>query len=136
MEDRIQYTSFSLLPADNWVAAIRGTDSDPFLSVVPVAGDAQLRITVLNAVPPAFDVVQWIEHVATINRRKRREVYVAAFGEFSGFHVQFAKNSDWSRGWILHDEKFALDATYTCHRALRGRDDDVVFQMLASMHHD
>jgi len=133
MNDRVQYSYVSIVPAIGWIAAVRGTTNSPYLAIVPDAGDAQLRLTVPSSVPQGFDAAQWVEHVAEINRQKLRAVFSSASGDFMGYNVQFETEMNWERGWALHCGKIALDAYYSCHKRHRGRDDDVVCEMLASL---
>ena len=101
--------------------------------IVPYAGDAQLRLDVPNVDSLSLKADQWVDHITVINRKKRRAVAAAACGDFRGYVVQFASDKEWLRYWALHCGKLALDATYTCGTSVRGRDDDVVYAMLASL---
>ena len=133
MDTRFQYLYFSIVPADGWTAAIRGTVKHPFVSIVPTAGDAQLRLTPPSTDPSQFQAEEWVQHVAEINRRKRRSVYAAACGDFSGYNIEFETKQDWLCSWALYCGVLALEATYSCGKTVRGRDDDVVYKMLATL---
>lgn len=133
MADRFQYLYFSIVPATGWTAAVRGTEIDPYVLIVPDAGDVQFRLTVPGADSPQFDARQWVENVAEIHRMKRRKVFPATCGDFSGYHVQFETDNEWFSAWALHHGERYVDAAYHCPMEVRGRDNDVVREMLASL---
>lgn len=133
MPNRLQYSYFSILPAEDWTSAVRSLHGASFLALTLIAGDGQLRLTIPSEEQQSFDAKEWVRIVAETNRKRGRPVFAAHCGDFSGYNTQVTFDQDWYSNWVLHAGQFALDATYFCGTCSMVRHDVVVEEMLNTL---
>ena len=97
----------------------------------------QSSLTITNVDPgPSCNARKWIEAVDDIAKLRGRRSDHVVCGEFSGVYTEFAAADEWLRGWALEAAGFALDITYRCRLLDRGKEDDRIDRILATLRYN
>ena len=128
MAHRVGNEHWSLACPKGW----RSKDEPDCLSLVPPSevGALQLSSHVKKGGPvDDADLLEFAaDHIGA--GAPRRDVRL---GDFTGFEITYDTDAFACREWYLRKSKTLLYATYSCHLAQRGSEDEVVERALVSL---